>query len=110
MVLEGLIAHEPAWRIQADLLAEGYPISQAEIYRMGNKTIPRALANAAKRERLENLAATGHLPTKRCMFCGKALPEDEFFFYRALNNRLSDVCRNCLRRKTHEPKKDLPKV
>ena len=102
-LLEQRVAHRNLFVIQKALAAEDINLSDSQIRHTTRVIIPRKLANAAKRLRLDVDVQSGRRTTIRCSRCGRELPRDPLYFARAKDKKTGfcSQCKDCQKQLRH---------
>lgn len=109
-LLEQRVAHRNIFVIKPILEEEGYNLSELQIRDMMRKKIPRKLANAATKLRLECEFKNGRIEGLECSKCHTIYPKDAFYFARSRDKRTGfcSQCKSC-QKEAYEKKKKQTK-
>ena len=110
-LLEQRVAHRNIFIIRQALLEEDIEMSETTIRETMRKKIPRKLANAATKLRLESEVLRGELKTLECSKCHAVYPKDAFYFARSRDKR-TGFCSQCkvCQKESYERRRDKKKA
>lgn len=110
-LLEQRVAHRNIFIIKQLLSDEGIEMNEALIRETIRKKIPRKLANAATKLRLESEVARGEKETLECSKCHTLYPKDPFYFARSRDKRTGycSQCKAC-QKESYERRKEKKKA
>ena len=110
-LLEQRVAHRNVFVIHQALIDEGYNMTELQIRDMMRKKIPRKLANAATRIRLECELNNGLIEGLECSKCHILYPKDTFYFARSRDKRTGfcSQCKAC-QKESYERRKEKNKL
>jgi Pyruvate/2-oxoacid:ferredoxin oxidoreductase delta subunit len=97
--------------MQQFLAEDDIYISEATIRETIRKKIPRKLANAATKLRLESEVIRGEKETLECSKCHTVYPKDAFYFARSRDKR-TGFCSQCkvCQKESYERRRDKKKA
>ena len=110
-LLEQRVAHRNIFMMQQFLAEDEIYISEATIRETIRKKIPRKLANAATKLRLESEVIRGEKETLECSKCHTVYPKDAFYFARSRDKR-TGFCSQCkvCQKESYERRRDKKKA
>lgn len=110
-LLEQRVAHRNIFMMQQFLAEDEIYISEATIRETIRKKIPRKLANAATKLRLESEVKRGEKETLECSKCHMVYPKDAFYFARSRDKRTGfcSQCKSC-QKESYERRRDKKKA
>lgn len=105
-ILQAKIAHRNNFVIIDELREDGIVYSDSQFRHIQREVIPKKIANAAKRLRIESEAALGKIPYKRCSKCGEMKPADLMFFCKSVGKKsgFCSQCKECQKKKRDSAK------
>lgn len=93
-ILESVVAHRQSFWVLEVLEENGYNLTNSQYTRQKNIAIPRKIAQAATRLRIEADLQHHRIATKKCSKCGKDLPLHPLWYSRSID-KPSGFCSQC---------------